>query len=172
MKQKCALAVIVSLLALTTLSAQRSKTFNSSDYVTALGVKLYPGSGGAVTFKHFIKPTIALEALASFWNRGTRATGLYEFHFDIASAPGLKWYVGPGAHVSLYNGRNYVSNNTYLGGSSYAAIGIDGVIGLDYKFSRIPLDLSADWQPAFEFGSNHYNGFGGDFGGISARYTF
>jgi len=169
MKKQILLAGIILLFG-ATVKAQKSRSFNSSDYTTALGIKVYPGTGGAaVTLKHFINKGAALEALGSFWERGTRATGLYEFHWDIPSAPGLKWYVGPGAHVGFYIDK-YYNNNRY--GGSYAAVGLDGVIGLDYKFNKIPLNLSADWQPSFDFGNERYKGFGGDFGGIAARYTF
>jgi hypothetical protein len=36
-------------------------------------------------------------------------------------------------------------------------IGIDGVLGLDYKFNGAPINVSIDWQPSFEFGD--YVGF-------------
>jgi hypothetical protein len=36
----------------------------------------------------------------------------------------------------------------YRGG----AVGIDGVLGLDYKFNGAPINMSLDWQPSFEFG--------------------
>ena len=171
MKKQILLAVVISLLAIANVTAQKSRSFNSSTYKTALGVKVYPGSGGAaVTLKHFINKGIALEALGYAWERGGRLTGLFEFHWDIPGAPGLKWYVGPGFHVGFYNDRYY--NDIRDGRGGYAAAGLDGVIGLDYKFNKIPLNLSADWQPSVEFGNGRYNGFGGDFGGIAARYTF
>ena len=170
MKKQFFLAAFISVLAAATVTAQKSSSFNSSDYKTALGVKVYPGSGGAaVTIKHFLKKGIALEGLGYAWERGGRATALLEFHWDIPGAPGLKWYVGPGVHVSFYNDK-YYNRNSY--GSSYVTAGLDGVLGLDYKFKKIPLNLSVDWQPSVEFGDGRYNGFGGNFGGIAARYTF
>ena len=63
-------------------------------YKTALGVKLLDGAG--ITVKHFINERDALEGIGFFWNQGTRITGLYELHYDINGAPGLKWYIGPG----------------------------------------------------------------------------
>ena len=44
-----------------------------------------------------------VNSLAIFWNRGFRLTGLYEIHGDFADAQGLKWYVGPGAHIGFYD---------------------------------------------------------------------
>lgn len=171
MRQVVFLSSLMIISVLTASAQKRSSSFKSSDYVTAIGVKVYPGTGGAaVTLKHFVNKGAALEALGSFWERGGRLTGLYEFHWDIPGAPGLKWYVGPGAHVSFYNDKKYHDYPR----RSYVAVGLDGVIGLDYKFNNIPLNLSADWQPSFDFGNSTdpYHGFGGDFGGISARYTF
>ena len=163
MKKQFLLVVLISVVTFTNVVAQKSRSFNSSSYKTALGVKVYPGS---ITLKHFIREGAALEALGSFWERGARLTGLYEFHWDIKNAPGLKWYVGPGVHLGFYNDKFGYNNK------SYVAAGIDGVLGLDYKFKMIPLNLSVDWQPTFEFGSNYQNGFGANYGGIAARYTF
>lgn len=97
-----------------------------------------------------------------FWDRGIRITGLYELRYDINDVSGLKWYVGPGAHIGF-------NNSKHGGGTS---IGVDGVLGLDYKFSEVPINVSLDWQPSFEFGNNFGNGFAGNFGGIGIRYTF
>ena len=49
-------------------------------------------------------------------------------------------------------------------------VGVDGVIGLDYKFRGAPINLSLDWQPSFEFGDNR--GFVSSWGGLGIRYTF
>ncbi|MDB5191290.1 MAG: hypothetical protein JWQ96_853 [Segetibacter sp.] len=131
-------------------------------YKTALGVKVFDGAG--VTLKSFVTPSNAVEVIGYFYRHGTRLTGLYEIHGNIAGAPGLKWYVGPGAHVSFYNVNN---RNRY---DSYAAAGIDGVLGLDLKINGAPINLSIDWQPSFEFGE--YRDFLGNQGGLGIRYTF
>jgi len=141
----------------TTASAQKSRSYSSTSYKTALGVKFYPG---AISLKHFVNDQAALEGLGYFWDRGFRITGLYEIHGNINGAPGLKWYIGPGAHVGFYN-------NKWGGGSSF---GVDGVLGLDYKINVAPINLSLDWQPSFEFGDGR--GFTGNWGGFAIRYTF
>lgn len=174
MKKQIVFVALISMVFLTTVTAQKSRSFHSSNYTTALGIKLFPepnGGAGAVTFKHFLNKGAAVEALGYFWQRGGRLTGLYEFHWDIAGAPGLKWFVGPGVHIAFYNDKNYKYDDRRYG-ASYTTAGIDGIIGLDYKFNKIPLNLSIDWQPSFEFGNERYNGFGGEFAGVAARYTF
>ncbi len=153
--------VIVLALAvvLFTLNAQsQSRTINSSTYKTALGVKVW--DGGGVSLKHFFNEKNAGELIAYFWRQGVRFTGLYEIHFDINDVEGLRWYVGPGAHIGAY-GKRYGNN---------VEIGIDGVLGLDYKFNGAPINLSLDWQPSIEFGDGR--GFTGGWGGLGIRYTF
>ncbi|HEY8687835.1 MAG TPA: hypothetical protein VIM07_01270, partial [Chitinophagaceae bacterium] len=59
-------------------------------------------------------------------------------------------------------------NNKYGGATS---IGVDGVLGLDYKIPSAPLNLSLDWQPSIEFGNGFNNGFSGNWGGIAIRYV-
>ena len=154
MKKPIILSVFSLVFFITTAAAQS----NGKEYTTALGVKFLDGAG--ITLKHFIKDNTALEGIGFFWSHGTRITGLYELHYDISGAPGLKWYVGPGAHLGFYN--------TKFGNASFA--GIDGVLGLDYKINNAPLNLSLDWQPSFEFGTGR--GFTGSWGGFAIRYTF
>jgi len=156
--KKMALAVV--LLSCMYVGSAQSRSTSSTDYQTALGVKIWDGAG--ITLKHFIAPDRALEGIGYFYKRGLRITGLYEIHGDLSGAPGLKWYVGPGAHVGFYNDKYYDEAKVVLG--------IDGVLGLDYKFGTAPINLSLDWQPSFEFASGF--GFNGNWGGLGIRYTF
>jgi hypothetical protein len=54
--------------------------------------------------------------------------------------------------------------------SSKMDLGIDGVLGLDYKFGGIPVNLSLDWQPSVSFTGN--SGAHAAYGGVAVRYTF
>ncbi len=162
MKKTITAAILLFLIMAQTALSQSK----GSSYKTALGVKFYPG--GAITLKHFTKSNTAIEGLAYFWGDGFRLTGLYEFHGNIEGAKGLKWYVGPGAHVGFWN--NSYWKRRYPGYRSETLFGIDGVLGLDYKFKGAPINMSVDWQPSFEFGD--YGGFNGNWGGFAIRYTF
>ena len=129
-------------------------------YKTALGVKVWDGAG--ISFKTFVAPNNAVEVIGYFYNKGTRLTGLYEIHGNIADAPGLKWYIGPGAHIGFYDYAGYKGDK--------AVAGIDGVLGLDYKINKAPINISIDWQPSFEFADER--GFASGWGGLGIRYTF
>lgn len=150
---KVLLAVAAFLLAL----AATAQPYNRS-----IGVKFPVGVGA--TYKKFITPKAALEFQGLHAQEGFRLAGLYEFHFPFTKAEGLSWYVGPGVHLGFYKSEYQKSY------SSRMDLGIDGVIGLDYKFSGIPFNLSLDWQPSVSFSGN--SGANAAYGGLAVRYTF
>ena len=150
------LLLTLLILSLHLVQAQ-SRSANGSSYTTALGVKVWDGAG--ISLKHFMSEKNAIEAVGYFYKHGFRLTGLYEIHGPIPGADGLKWYLGPGAHIGFYK-PGYQDHDV--------VIGVDGVIGLDYKFKGVPINMSLDWQPAFEF----TEGFVGSWGGLGIRYTF
>jgi len=154
---------LFTVLALFTISRSSAQSMGSS-YQTALGVKFWPG---AISIKHFVQDNAALEGLANFWDHGFRFTGLYEIHGDINGAPGLKWYVGPGAHVGWYNG-GWVHNDYYYNDGGFS-LGIDGVLGLDYKINGAPIALSLDINPFLELAHHTYVDV---WGGLGVRFTF
>ena len=160
--QKLIFVLALFCIASTALHAQDAAI--GSTYKSAVGLKYYPFS---VTAKTFVKKNIAVEGLLSFWNYGTRFTGLYEFYKDINGVDGLKWYVGPGVHLGFWN-NNWTEKYPERDGG--VQFGVDGVIGLDYKVKGAPVDLSLDWQPSFTFVG--YNYFEGGWGGIGIRYAF
>jgi hypothetical protein len=149
----------VIIIGVSNVNAQNNSTSSSSSYTNAIGLKFYPTG---ITLKHFLTGNKnALEFIGFFYNRGSRITGLYEIHGDINGVEGLKWYVGPGAHVAFYG-------NKYGGNTS---IGIDGVIGLDYKINNAPINLSLDYQPSIQLTTFYGERFT-SWGGLAIRYTF
>ncbi len=147
------ISALVFMFVVIAASAQ-NKTANSLSYKTAIGVKVWNGAGA--TLKTFLSERDALEFIGFFNTYGTRITGLYEFHGDLNTEGNLKWYVGFGAHVGLYKLDNTV-------------FGLDGVIGIDYKFANAPINLALDWQPSLELKKNY--GFNSNWGGFAIRFT-
>lgn len=160
MYMKRALVLITVLL----ISGFAYSQNNGTNYQTALGVKLYPG---AISVKHFVAKGRAVEGLGYISADGFRLTGLYELHFPIEGVEGLQWYVGGGGHIGIWSD-NWKSR--YPTRANGMAIGVDGVLGLDYKIKGAPLNLSFDWQPSFNIIG--YNYFEGGWGGLVVRYTF
>ena len=48
-------------------------------------------------------------------------------------------------------------------------VGVDGILGLDFKFKNVPLNMSIDWQPSFNLIGYQY--FESGWGGLGIRYT-
>jgi hypothetical protein len=157
------LIIIAAIPALFFIAEKANAQATGSTYKTAVGFKFYPT---AVTIKHFVKSNAAIEGLGYFWSNGFRATGLYEWHGNFTGAPGLKWYVGGGAHIDTWN-EKYRDEYSPEGS---AAAGLDGVLGLDYKFKGAPINLSLDWQPSVTFIGAHYSTT--DWVGVAIRFAW
>ncbi|MFC3414296.1 hypothetical protein [Algoriphagus hitonicola] len=153
-----------------------------SGYRTAIGVR--GGYTSGVTFKHFVNSRAAIEVIlgASRW-RGTSLTGIYEWHkpgaLEVAE---LSWVYGFGARLGFFDGRNYYAGYggpcndpgnpkcpAYWDGRSFAAIGLVGIGGLEYKFNDAPVTIGLDLIPYIYF--QHYRGNFID-GSLSVRYTW
>ncbi len=119
---------------------------SAQDYKTAIGFR--GGYASGLTLKHFKSSNVALEGLLQFRYSGFIVTGLYEVHGNAFSTAGLNWYYGGGAHVGFFNDRYYDRFNRYNNGDSYVEVGIDGILGLEYKIPSIPINLSLDYKPA------------------------
>lgn len=140
---------------------------NAQDYRTGVGLRA--GSPAGLTVKHFISNRTAIEGLlATRWG-GFVITGLFEAHRPFADVDQLKWYYGLGAHIGFWNG-SY--NRSYWGdpNTAYTVVGIDGILGIEYSFTEIPLNIGLDWKPAFNIVG--YSGVWADGAAFSIRYIF
>ncbi|TCJ12424.1 hypothetical protein EPD60_14195 [Flaviaesturariibacter flavus] len=134
-----------------------------TDYRTALGFKYFPAG---VTVKRFLGRHTALEALG-YSHDGFRFTALVEYYIPIAPAAGLNAYLGPGAHVGFHN-ELWKEHHPDI--NDRTVYGVDGVVGIDYKMKGVPLNLSIDWQPSYNFTTDRT--FEGGWGGIGIRFAF
>ena len=143
------LICLISITALTT---------KSQNYTTSAGIRLGPNSAAITsgfTVKHFLNEKTAVEGILGI-NDGVGICGLYEIHFPIEAVPNLQWFAGPGAYIAFRN--------------STTSFGAAGVVGMDYKFEEIPLNLTIDWKPELNLISKV--AFESSGLGISVRYTF
>jgi len=147
-----------------TIDTLKSNSSYEKAYKSAIGVKMYPS---AVTYKQFIRTNKAVEALGYFSLDGFRATILYETYAPIEGNENLSWYVGYGGHLGIWSETWKKNNPDHTAG---IAVGVDGILGLDYKVKNIPLNISVDWQPSFNFVGSSY--FESGWAGIGIRYTF
>ena len=138
---------------------------SAQEYDQAIGLRLGVGTG--LTYKKSISENASLEGIAMLYY-GFNVTGLYEINryaaFDVDR---LNWYYGGGAHFGSFRGYRggYLSSIEY---KRVTYIGLDGIIGIEYNFDTVPVNISADWKPAFEL--TGISGFWGDGGALSVRY--
>jgi hypothetical protein len=144
-----------------------ASTANAQDYKTALGVRLSSSNAyvnNSISFKHFISEKAAIEALFSFGD--PLALGaLFELHKPLAPE-GLSWYYGAGGYLAFAKKYDAVKQKEVTDPN----FGAQGVVGLDYKFTNIPLNLSLDWKPELNLVSDI--NFEPAAIGFTARFTF
>jgi hypothetical protein len=125
------------MLTVLLLSGIAAVSAQAQHYKTAVGLRLSSNDATvnhSVSAKHFLNKIVALEGLFSF---DPVALGvLAEVHHPVSSAPGLRWLFGGGGFMRFSEG---------VGG------GAQGILGLDYKFLNIPLNLTIDWKPELHF---------------------
>ncbi len=156
--------IIVCLLA---VGIGSISTVAAQDYKTALGVRLSSSNAmqsNSISIKHFINSITAIEGLFTFGD--PLALGaLLEFHKPL-SASGLTYFYGAGGYIGFVKKVNTNTAKT----STEPNFGAQGIIGLDYKFSNVPLNLSLDWKPELNIISDI--NFEPAAIGFTARFTF
>ncbi|MCK9311684.1 MAG: hypothetical protein M0P26_05340 [Bacteroidales bacterium] len=137
----------------------------SQNYNTGIGLRA--GYYNGLTIKHFLSGNTAFEGIISTRWQGVEVTGLYEIQNHITNAGGLDWFFGFGGHLGFWNG-DHTSWGTP--DKNYTILGIDGIIGLEYSFRQIPINIGIDWKPTLNLVG--YTGFWSDGGAFSIRYIF
>ena len=158
--KKILLVIDLSLIfiSLATLGFSQSDAPTTNvNHTDAIGIRLGPTSPAiqnGITYKHFLNESNALEGILSLTN-GFGICGLYEIHKPLP-VENVQWLIGGGGYVAFVNSANY------FGGA--------GIVGIDYTFPSIPLNLTIDWKPELNLAPRIF--FEGSGVGFSARYTF
>jgi len=128
-----------------------------TNYNFAVGLRAGETSG--LTIKKSIGNGAAIEGIFGAWRYGLSATALFEKYVPVGSVSNLNWYYGAGGHVAVQNNRYYryyyydrnrdvyYSDYYYNGG---IGLGLDGILGMEYKIPNAPIALSLDIKPFFE----------------------
>lgn len=148
------------------VAKQSNNNAGVTSYKAAIGLKFIYGV--SLTGKFFISEKSALEGILRYNSAGGLGSniafsGLYEYHEPIKGVDGLRWYIGGGGHVNYFS---YKDSNE----DAITTFGVAGIVGLEYKFGKLPLAISADWQPGYIISNNM--GFSAENGGIGLKYTF
>lgn len=126
-------------------------------YQQAGGIRIGPSTPAikaGLSYKYFLSETSAVEGILSLKD-GIGFCGLFEIHHPL-TLPNLQWLYGLGAYVSGARGKTLV--------------GLAGIIGLDYKFESLPINLTLDYKPELNLSEKLY--LEGSTVGFSVRYVF
>ena len=120
----------------------------------AIGVRISssaPVINSSVSARFYMNNKQAIETLLSF---DPLALGVMYEAFRTLGAEGLNWFYGGGVYTSFKKPVN---------------AGLQGVVGLDYNFAGVPLNLSIDWKP--ELSLTRTVNFEPAAVGVSARFV-
>jgi hypothetical protein len=95
-----------------------------------------------------------VHADVSLGNASVGVAAVWDFIYKPVDGDSLKWYMGIGPSVVIYDDVN---------------LGASAEVGLEYRFTELPIALGLDYRPALEIDGNPelLGGFG-----INARYVF
>jgi hypothetical protein len=153
-------------LSLVILFLSFSAALEAQDYSKAIGGKV--GYGLIGSYKQFLNEKAAIDIFGGIRWGGLAGGVYYLIHNPFPSIDNLTWYWGGGASITTWN-------YGYVGYTSYFELGLSGVLGLDYAFDDLPLNLSVDWAPTFVVFDSYdypgnYNRFRSGYGAVSIRY--
>lgn len=149
MKKLLLILAVISLFGATKASAQ--------DYNWAVGIRGGVTVSG-ITVKHNFDPANSIEGMVDF-TRGVNVYALYERNIPVISE-GFNFYYGGGANIGSWAKHSY---NKFT-------MGINAIVGLEYKIRSLPLAFSVDYKPCLNFIG--YTGFRAADFGLSAKFTF
>lgn len=150
-------------MAIFSLGANAQKNQKKAGQTTNWGLGLKFGDPSGITLKNYMGSGNAWDLTVGrsfrsskrndyyYGNGGLSATFTYQWRKNLANTSGLEWYYGIGAQVS--SRRYYKKYNGYWVTNEYdnkIALGVVGVIGLEYAFSEAPFSLFLEATPYVE----------------------
>jgi len=140
----------------------------SQSYQTVAGIR-FGGLTSGFTLKHFIAKTSALEGILAVAHKSFIVTALYEKNLQVDHSHAFKFYYGGGGHIGFFKDGGsyyYKDKKPYTHSTVW---GIDCILGLEYTFKDVPVNIGMDFKPFVDFFAGNTLYFDG---GLSLRYTF
>ena len=156
-------------------------SFAQGSYKHSAGIRL--GNTSGLTYKTFLKGEQALELLLSGRNEGIQLTTTYLTHNQMEFSFNQNFYVyyGIGGHIGIERfqdlGKSIIpgegGENTFVfDDRNYFTMGIDGILGLEYRWLSVPITISFDIKPYFNFIGLRYTQIKFWDAGLSFKYIF
>lgn len=122
----------------------------NAQYNFAVGLRA--GGSAGITVKKISPSSKSFEGIIGFCGDCFSLTALFEKQPEIVDVNGLSWFYGAGLHISFYqdniNRRWY--NSRYNTDEGAIGLGVDGIIGIEYKIPEVPIAFSLDIKPFIE----------------------
>ena len=113
----------------------------SQYYQSGVGLRL--GNASGITAKAQLGSHTYIEGLLTVRWDGFNVTALGELARPFPDTPGLNWYYGIGASLGFWDDPANSDDGTELN------IGAVTIIGMEYTFEEVPINLAIDWKPYF-----------------------
>lgn len=145
--------LVLAAVACLGFTAQQAK---AQTYNRAIGIGLGPEM--SIEYKQFFSPTSAIEGGFGYGlgQKSPMLWAVYEYHISLVD--NLNLYVGGGINIGATN----------VNSDADFAIGIDPIVGFEYKFNGAPIALAADYKPEINFTTHP----GWAVASLKIRYTF
>lgn len=162
--KKVIILLVAAFFAVAGASAQQSNAIGLRGSYSCLWID---GWSGEISYQHSFGVHQRLEADLALSTQTGNLTCLYQYKGKIL--PGFSWYAGLGVMGGYAtNARLYDKDDLRYTTQLYAFLAAQ--VGLEYQFPTLPLQVSLDYRPHFDFSPNtpvmHP-----DFG-LSVRWTF
>ncbi|MBN1924342.1 MAG: hypothetical protein JW798_00775 [Prolixibacteraceae bacterium] len=159
--------LLILTLGLATVKAQK--------FERAVGIRLGHSSG--IYYDVEKEDLSTLRFMITFREGGDQFIAMKYFHnYSFDKLPeNFSIYYGYGIHAGYTKWEQYIQNEEhgyYWEKISAPVIGLDGLIGVSYDFRRIPLSITCDLKPYFDFwGKNIFKAVPLDFA-FGVNYSF
>ena len=159
----------VLLILICSFSAFSQRAKKPNPYRLGIGAGLYPtlDQPFVVDFKFYTKGGHALEFIGYNLQNAYRLTTLFMPYFPINHDGSLRMVVGPGVHVGVW--KNGYKTDSY---SSNPIVGVDGILGMEYKIPKLPLSFQLHYQPSADLAGNNEYYYDSKSAGAVVRFTF
>ena len=126
------------------------------NYTRDAGIRF--GTGLTASYRQFYKEDMAVEAFFGYQDLGIKFGGMREFFKPAFTqySGNFRLYYGYGVHAGVSYTNSYkMFNREYRYDWRFSPLfGMDGIVGIEYDFPEVPIIVSTDIKPYYEFSLN------------------
>jgi hypothetical protein len=144
-------------------------------YLHSAGIRI--GGSYGLTYKNFFNEKQAVEFLVGGREGGMHVTTTFQFNkpLNLSKNETFFLYYGGGGHIGFQDYAVKVLD-TYTGfryqNETFFSMGVDAIIGLEYRFLTAPITIGLDIKPYFTFIGFRYTKANFWDASLSVKYTF